>query len=189
MNFITRLLTRRKPRLTIVVATRNDEALAALAAVDTGGVTLEQREAFTTSGVYDTLPGAHLVIVDLPDLVETGGVNREQLATTLITNGGAVPHADGKQFAADPDTWLETARAALGVPAALPPRRNSGYGSGIRMSPPSTYLKIPAIVSLSMMQGWYGSSSAQISRSRVVRSGSAGRSSGSSAIYQPSTAG
>ena len=129
MSIIDRLL-KRDPRLVVVVATRHDEALAALAelgqAKDTG-ITLEQREAFTTGGVYDALPGAHLAVVDLPGLVETGGVGRGQLATTLVRQG-VVPHADGEQFAADPETWLETARAALGVPAALPPRTAAFVG-------------------------------------------------------------
>ena len=125
MNVVSRLFRStlsRRLKLVLVMATRHEGALAALDRPDWGemGIQLEQREAFTTGGVYDALAGAHLVLADLPDLVESGNVSREQLVTAIAESG--TPHADGAQFAADPDTWLEAARSALGVPAALPPR-------------------------------------------------------------------
>lgn len=119
-SLFSRLLHRR-PQLVLVAATRDAAALAALAAqsaVD-GVFRVEVREAFSTAGVYQVLPGAHLIVLDEDELVETGGVSRAQLLAVLAEE--RVTRIDGRQFAADPASWLETARAALGVPAALPP--------------------------------------------------------------------
>lgn len=129
----------RKRTITIIVATRHGEALAALEEAgkglppacarlhslpgQTGGQAgrLARREALSTDGVYRALPGAHLAVVDLGALVESPDMPRERLIQILA--GGDLPVIDGLAFAANPAHYLDQARAASGLAEALPGRR------------------------------------------------------------------
>ncbi len=107
---------KRKPkRLTLVVATRDRWALEALHQID---LPLERREALTTAGLYQALPGAHLVIVDLTEVAEAPTMSRERLAQVLA-NTLSVSSAE---FAAQPAHYLDQARAASALSGALPAR-------------------------------------------------------------------
>ena len=108
---------RRKKRVTVVVATRNPEALAALNQDDWK---IKRREALTTDGAYRALDGAHLAVVDLNDLIETEDFTRDRLASVL--EGADVEAVDGATFAADPVRWLELAQERSGIAGALPAR-------------------------------------------------------------------
>lgn len=112
-----RIRSRRK--IVVVVATHNKEALAA---IEQAGdrLPLEQRQAITTEGVYGALPGAHLVVADVENLVEAGGLSRSQLAEVLAQKGLLAVRGD--EFAAAAERWLDEARAASGIAEALPPR-------------------------------------------------------------------
>lgn len=107
---------KRKPkRLTLVVATRDRRALETLHHID---LPLERREALTTAGLYQALPGAHLAIVDLAEVAESPTMSRERLAQVLA-NTLAV---NGAEFAAQPAYYLDQARAASSLAGALPAR-------------------------------------------------------------------
>lgn len=108
---------KRKKKVTVVVATRNPDALAAL---EQDEWKIERREALTTEGAYRALDGAHLAVVDLDDLVESADLPREQLASVL--SGSDVEAVDGATFAADPVQWLELAQERSGIAGALPTR-------------------------------------------------------------------
>jgi len=110
---------KRSKKVVVVVATENQEAFRALeeAAV---GISLEKREARTTGGVYQSLEGSHLIIVDVPELVESGDVGCEQLETVL--REGGIPWVTGSGFQNAPGRWLDEARAGSGIVKALPPR-------------------------------------------------------------------
>jgi hypothetical protein len=110
----------RKRRITVIVATRNGGALAALEEAGKD-LPLARREALSTDGVYRALPGAHLAVVDLDALVESPGVPRERLVQVFAGSGLVV--TDGQAFAADPARYLNQARAASGLAEALPGRR------------------------------------------------------------------
>jgi hypothetical protein len=113
---------RKEEKIEIVVATRDPQALAALEQAP-ADLPLARREALSTDGAYRALPGAHLAIVDLKDLVESGGVGRERLTQVLaVLGGGDVVTVTGEQFAADPARYLDQARAASGLAQALPAR-------------------------------------------------------------------
>ena len=109
---------KRKKGIVVVVATRRQGVLAALEGVK--GVRIRRREALSTGGVYDALPGAHLVVVDLEALVESPDMSRKRLEGVLAR--AEVVVVDGGTFAADPGAWLDRARAASGLAEALPPR-------------------------------------------------------------------
>lgn len=104
-----------KGKLTVVIATRHPGALAALEGVGD----IERREALTTGGLYQALPGAHLVIADLDALAESPGASRERMAQVLASSNLIV--VDGDAFAGSPTEWLARAGAASGIPTALPP--------------------------------------------------------------------
>lgn len=108
-------MRKRERRLSIVLATRHPGALAALERVGNA----ERREALTTGGLYQALPRAHLVIVDLDALAESPGFSRERLSQVLAASGMVV--TDGAAFAADPGAWLARAGAASGISAVLSP--------------------------------------------------------------------
>jgi hypothetical protein len=113
-------MAKRKHRqITVVVATRDREALKALEEA-AGSLALERREALSTEGLYRALKGAHLVMADLETLVESPGMPRERLAETLAA--GLATAVDGPTFAADPQTYLDQARSASGLNEALPAR-------------------------------------------------------------------
>lgn len=113
------IFSKRSPRVTVLVATRSRLALEVLDAA-AGDLDLERREALSTEGLYQELPGAHLVIVDLHGLTESPGMSRDRLAQVL--GEGDVAVVDGQAFAQDPQTWLDQARAASGLSSALPAR-------------------------------------------------------------------
>jgi len=112
-------MSRRGRRIAVVVATRE---AAALALLDTAGsgLPLERREALTTGGVYRALEGAHLVVANLEQLVESPDVPRKRLESVLA--GCGVPVVDGASFAADPHGVLAPARWSSGLTEALPSR-------------------------------------------------------------------
>lgn len=105
----------RSSRLVVVVATRHPGALAALEGVGD----IERREALTTGGLYQALPGAHLVVADLDALAESPEFSRGRMAQVLASSGAIT--VDGANFAASPTEWLARAGAASGIPGALPP--------------------------------------------------------------------
>jgi hypothetical protein len=109
------MFNRKPKRLTLVVATRDRRALEALHQID---LPLERREALTTNGLYQALPGAHLAIVDLAEVAESPTMSRERLAQVLA-NTLAV---SGAVFAAQPAHYLDQARAASSLAGALPAR-------------------------------------------------------------------
>lgn len=102
-------------RLVLVVATRQRQALELLTTLD---LPHERREALTTAGLYQALPGAHLAIVDLADVAESPAISRERLAQVLA-NTLTVSGAD---FAAQPAVYLDQARASSSLAGALPAR-------------------------------------------------------------------
>lgn len=118
----------RAKRVTVVVATRHRPALRALAQA-AEDLPLTRREAITTQGVYDALPGAHLVILDR-DAVRETTISRQRLVAAL--EDGVVA-ATGPAFAAEPERFLDRARAASGLAGALPPRTVafSGLSGGV----------------------------------------------------------
>jgi hypothetical protein len=109
---------RKNKSIVVVVATRHPGALAALGQYS--ALPIEQREALTSEGLYRALPDAHLVLADLPDLVECGDVGCDRLAQVLET--ADVVAVSGAEFAAGPSTYLDRARAASGLAEALPSR-------------------------------------------------------------------
>jgi len=112
----------------ILGATRDPKTLAVLAAAGPG---FQKREALTTGGVYNALPGVHLVVVDLDTLVELPEISREQLAQVLAE--ASVPVTDGASFISNPQAWLDKARIASGSIRALPPRAIAftGFAGGV----------------------------------------------------------
>jgi len=109
------MFKRKDRNLTLVVATRDRRALDALNQID---LPLERREALTTGGLYQALKGAQIAIVDLNDVAESPAISRERLAQVLA-NTLAVT---GAEFAAQPERYLDQARAASGLTGTLPPR-------------------------------------------------------------------
>ena len=110
------MFLRKQTQLIVVVATRQRDALATLAAVTDVPVT--RREALTTDGLYRALSGAHLAIVDLADVAESTGLDRARMAAVLAN----LLTATGADFAARPTHYLDQARAASGLSGALPAR-------------------------------------------------------------------
>jgi hypothetical protein len=110
---------KRSKKVVVVVATESQEAFRALEEA-AQGISIEQREARTTEGVYQSLDGSHLVIADLPELVESGDVGRGRLEAVLRES--SIPWVTGSDFQSAPGRWLDDARAASGIVKALPPR-------------------------------------------------------------------
>lgn len=118
---------RQEAGIVAVVATRNQEALKALAGFATATTV---REAFSTDGVYRALAGAQLAIVDPDDLVETG-MSREALIQVL--RGDGVVWASGAEVAADAARFEQAALAAQGRIESLPPQAVAvvNYSGGV----------------------------------------------------------
>ena len=114
---VKRRRRRRGKAVVLVVATRDPGALRALEEL-AEGFPLERREALTTSGVYNSLEGADLAVVDVDQLVETGEVSRERVRAVL--GEGDISWVTGGKFASDPQRWLDEARARSGLVKALP---------------------------------------------------------------------
>ena len=112
---------KRKPRIHVLVATRHEGAVTALAGLNGIAVDFEIAEATTTNGAYTNLPGCSLSILDPSDLVESPGLSREVLQAAVRESG--VLAVSGEAFAAEPSRLLEEALAAVGAIHALPPRR------------------------------------------------------------------
>jgi len=111
------LFARKKTQLTVLIATRSAEALAAL---DKFTVPLVRCEAFSTGGAYKGLAGCHLVIADADDLVASEDITPAMLRETLANL--TVPVATGAEVAADPAGWEARATAAAGAVEKLPPK-------------------------------------------------------------------
>ncbi|MBI9051636.1 MAG: hypothetical protein JEZ00_19590 [Anaerolineaceae bacterium] len=77
------------------------------------------REAFTTRGVLQGLPGVHLVILD--ELVALAELSSEVLQRTLEMS--AIPVISQEEFLADPDEWLGRARLSHTKQITLLPAR------------------------------------------------------------------
>lgn len=120
----------RKQNVVVVVATRSRMALEALEQAS-DEFPMERREALSTQGLYDHLPGAHLVIVDKGSLVESEAMSQDRLSQILEESDVVV--ADGPAFGQDPQAWLDQARAASGLSDALPPRTVTftGFSGGV----------------------------------------------------------
>jgi hypothetical protein len=81
------------------------------------GITV--REAFTTRGVLQGLPGVHLVILD--DLVALAELSIEVLQRTLDMS--AIPVISQQEFLADPNEWLGRARLSHAKQITVLPTR------------------------------------------------------------------
>jgi hypothetical protein len=77
------------------------------------------REAFTTRGVLQGLPGVHLVILD--ELVALAELSSEVLQRTLEMS--AIPVISQQEFLADPDEWLGRARLSHAKQITMLPAR------------------------------------------------------------------
>jgi hypothetical protein len=93
-----------EPSLVVLLGTQkpNRDVLAALSR----NSDLTVREAFTTRGVLQVLPGVHLVI--LGDLITLPEPSEEVLRRALEMSG--IPVVSQEGFLADPDEWLGRAR-------------------------------------------------------------------------------
>ncbi len=126
-----KLFTRSRT-LQVVVATRASGVLAALtqAAQHLSAVQLEQREALSVQGAYQNLRGAHLVIVDLADLV---GADEARAQLQAALTAARLTVVSGVAFVQEPQRYLEQAVAASGLGAMLPPRQVvfTSYAGGV----------------------------------------------------------
>ena len=136
-----KMLGRKRKRIIVVMATRHPGALAAL---ENAGGDVEVREAMTTGGLYRSLPGAHLAVVD-PELLTETSVTREQVSR-LLQDMLCVSGAD---FAANPDEWLARARLASGLGLETLPAR---------------------VVALTSLSGGVGKTTLSLSLARYLRS-------------------
>ena len=96
--------THRNATLVVLIATcrPNTEVLESLAKFGD----IQIRESFTTRGVLQDLPGAHLVILD--QVLVTSDTSREILDRTLEMSG--IPVVSPQQFLAEAEEWLGRAR-------------------------------------------------------------------------------
>lgn len=106
----------------ILVATKDLAVFDALQGL-TG---LEYESALFTGQIYDSLPGAQLIIVDFDDLVEhpySVGMLR------AIISDSDVPFASSEEFLADPESCLTEARRMGGGTTELPTKRTVAFVS------------------------------------------------------------
>lgn len=106
----------------VLVATRDLSVFDALQGLSG----LEYDEALFTGQIYESLPGAQLIIVDFDDLVEhpySVGMLRGLLAES------DVPFVSSEEFLAEPDSWLMEARRLGGEATDLPTKRNIAFVS------------------------------------------------------------
>jgi hypothetical protein len=121
MNLRTLFRRKKKPKIHILVATRHEGAVTALAGLNGIEVDFDITEATTTQGAYTNLSDCSLVVLDLPDLVKSPDLSREALQAATQESG--VLAVTGEDFATAPSRFLEEALAAAGAIEALPPRR------------------------------------------------------------------
>lgn len=109
---------KKEKQLSILLASSNpDPSLLAVFAQQTG---IQTREAFTTQGLIQALPGAHLVILDT--LLEVQNTAQDLVNRTLEMSG--VPVVSAQAFLLEPDEWLSRARLAGATKITfLPPRQ------------------------------------------------------------------
>lgn len=106
----------------VLVATKDLAVFDALQGL-TG---LEYSEALFTGQIYESLPGARLVIVDFDDLVEHPySVNMLR----GILSDSDVPFVSSEEFLAEPEAWLTEARRLGGETTALPTKRTVAFVS------------------------------------------------------------
>jgi hypothetical protein len=110
------MFSRKPKQVNLIVATRQRVALIALDQLDANS--FKRREALTTAGLYQILPGAQLIIVDLDDLAESPEWSRARLSSVLANT----LMISGAEFAADPQHYLDRAQALAGLTGALPAR-------------------------------------------------------------------
>lgn len=87
---------------------------------------LDTEEALFTGQIYDSLPGAQLIIVDFDDLVEhpySVGMLRG------ILSDSDVPFVSSEEFLAEPESWLKEARRLGGEATELPTKRTAAFVS------------------------------------------------------------
>jgi len=106
----------------VLVATKE------LAVFDTlqGIPNLDFSSALFTGQIYEALPGAQLVVVDFDDLVEhpySVGMLRG------ILSDSDVPFVSSEEFLAEPDRWVQEARARGGEASDLPTKRTIAFVS------------------------------------------------------------
>lgn len=106
----------------VLVATKE------LAVFDTlqGIPNLDFSSALFTGQIYDALPGHQLVVVDFDDLVE-----HPYSAAMLrgILSDSDVPFVSSEEFLAEPDRWVQEARARGGEASDLPTKRTIAFVS------------------------------------------------------------
>ncbi|MCE7937197.1 MAG: hypothetical protein DYG90_01095 [Chloroflexi bacterium CFX6] len=106
----------------VLVATKDLAVFDALQGL-TG---LEYSEALFTGQIYESLPGARLVIVDFDDLVEHPySVNMLR----GILSDSDVPFVSSEEFLAEPEAWLNEARRLGGDTTELPTKRTVAFVS------------------------------------------------------------
>jgi hypothetical protein len=106
----------------VLVATKE------LAVFDTlqGISNLDYASALFTGQIYESLPGAQLVVVDFDDLVEhpySVGMLRG------ILSDSDVPFVSSEEFLAEPDRWVQEARTRGGEATDLPTKRTIAFVS------------------------------------------------------------
>jgi hypothetical protein len=106
----------------VLVATKE------LAVFDTlqGIANLDYTSALFTGQIYESLPGAQLVVVDFDDLVEhpySVGMLRG------ILSDSDVPFVSSEEFLAEPDRWVQEARTRGGEATDLPTKRTVAFVS------------------------------------------------------------
>lgn len=110
--------SRQEATLVVLLATSqpNSEVLESLARLGD----IQVRESFTTRGVLQRLPGAHLVILD--EVLITPEVSREILDRTLEMSG--IPVVSSGPFLSDAGEWIGRARlTSTRKITFLPPRQ------------------------------------------------------------------
>jgi hypothetical protein len=109
---------RNDKRLSILLASSNpDPAIFDVLARQAG---LQMREAFTTQGLIQDLPGVSLVIHDT--VFEVNNTSQDLVNRVLEMSG--VPVVSPKAFLSEPDEWLSRARLAGATKITfLPPRQ------------------------------------------------------------------
>ncbi|MBS1253492.1 MAG: hypothetical protein MAG451_02541 [Anaerolineales bacterium] len=106
----------------VLVATSDLAVFDAFEGVD--GV--EYEEALFTGGLYEELPGAQLVIVDIEQLVPHP--YSVEMVRDLLENS-EVPCATSEEFLAEPDRWIMEARRVRGEITGLPSKRSIAFAS------------------------------------------------------------
>ena len=119
MKFLNRSKSSKgQGHLTILLASAHPEPALITYLAGREGVNL--REAFTTRGVLEALPGTSLVVLD--EVVVSPDTPHEVLVRTLETSG--MPVTSPENFRAEPEEWLSRARLTSARQIYyLPPRQ------------------------------------------------------------------